>query len=256
MADEKSRSEGCTPRVRLVPRPEPVADSMTARLSGLEGSVLSKNFSAESTAIAKLVDEQRGRIFGVMDVLSTVQACIREVMPDVARDEPGIGGAVEVTYDMLNCICERLDPLYVGKAIKETVSTALDVNMDSVTAMPDGGAASIRALEKKVVDGVLDETAMQVLCYLHSVRPMDGNAVNDDAVMGRQLVERMVWEAQVGEIANPSLRECCDILAWTRSTEPLAAPVFMGEPIDPDTAATGCHVILGAVESSLREMSA
>ncbi len=82
MADEKSRSEGCTPRVRLVPRPEPVADSMTARLSGLEGGVLSKNFSAESTAIAKLVHEQRGRIFGVMDVLSTVQACIREVMPD------------------------------------------------------------------------------------------------------------------------------------------------------------------------------
>ncbi|MFO1455698.1 MAG: hypothetical protein U1F18_05590 [Steroidobacteraceae bacterium] len=99
----------------------------------------------------------------------------------------------------------------------------------------------------------INETAFQVLSYLHSVRPLRHCGTDDAAELGRRVADRIAWEYQLqGDAADLTSEEACNLLHWLHWCEPAEGARVMGEPIDPETALVGLHILIGTAERSLR----
>jgi hypothetical protein len=90
-----------------------------------------------------------------------------------------------------------------------------------------------------------------IRAYLASVRPLRGCADLPDSEeyqAGRSAIERLAISAH-GQV---SPTECADVVNFIRNSEPVKPRSWWNEPDDEPSHLVGLHVILEAVERSLR----
>jgi hypothetical protein len=88
------------------------------------------------------------------------------------------------------------------------------------------------------------------------MRPLIGVDISEDKAYfcGRSLIERLALSSH--EEDHPTLRlnatQCADVLVFFERSEPVEARGWWRDPEDAPSHVVGYHLVLGALESSLR----
>lgn len=107
-----------------------------------------------------------------------------------------------------------------------------------------------------------NRTDAHLRAFLASMRPMRGAEYPSDLLerqrRGRSLIERLALSAHDDNDPELTLApaECADVLAYLASVEPVDPEEWWQDPDDGPSHNMGWYAVIGALESSLREVSA
>ena len=104
-----------------------------------------------------------------------------------------------------------------------------------------------------------DRTDNRIRAYIASIKPRKGVCHPDDVeaaqARGRGLIERLALSAEGDDMPQLRLRvsQVADVLAFITSVQPIEAKSWWRDDPDGPSHLVGYHLLLGALEDSLRE---
>lgn len=101
-----------------------------------------------------------------------------------------------------------------------------------------------------------EHTRERIYAYLHALKPLSGNCISEEYQRGREIIAILAETSEGYDYPKRELTldECADVVAFMHLSEPRDRRTFLTEPRGQPSMECGYHIVLSAVEDSLRSL--